>query len=113
MFLVDTAAGRIVSDDEIKASLAAEHPYGEWLAKSLVHLEDLPPRMMLTPQHASVVRHQRLFGVTNEELRLIIEPMARTGAEPDRLDGLRHAHSPCSRNARGCCTTTSPSSSRR
>ena len=37
--------------------------------------------MMLTPQHASVVRHQRLFGVTNEELRLIIEPMARTGAE--------------------------------
>ena len=82
MFLVDTAAGRIVSDDEIKASLAAEHPYGEWLAKSLVHLEDLPPRMMLTPQHASVVRHQRLFGVTNEELRLIVEPMARTGSEP-------------------------------
>jgi glutamate synthase (NADPH/NADH) large chain len=82
MFLVDTAAGRIVSDDEIKASLAAEHPYGDWLAKSLVHLGDLPPRMMLTPQHASVVRHQRLFGVTNEELRLIVEPMARTGSEP-------------------------------
>ena len=38
--------------------------------------------MMLTPQHASVVRHQRLFGVTNEELRLIVEPMARTGSEP-------------------------------
>ena len=82
MFLVDTAAGRIVSDDEIKASLAAEHPYGDWLAKSLVHLGDLPPRMMLTPQHASVVRHQRLFGVTNEELRLIVEPMARLGSEP-------------------------------
>jgi glutamate synthase (NADPH/NADH) large chain len=82
MFLVDTAAGRVVSDDEIKSSLAAEHPYGEWLATSLVHLSDLPPRIMLTPQHASVVRHQRLFGVTNEELRLIIEPMARTGAEP-------------------------------
>jgi glutamate synthase (NADPH/NADH) large chain len=82
MFLVDTAAGRIVSDDEIKASLAAEHPYGEWLARGLVHLDDLPPRMMLTPQHASVVRHQRIFGVTNEELRLILEPMARAGAEP-------------------------------
>jgi glutamate synthase (NADPH/NADH) large chain len=82
MFLVDTAAGRIVSDDEIKASLAAEHPYGEWLSKSLVHLWDLPTRMMLTPQHASVVRHQRLFGVTNEELRLIVEPMAATGNEP-------------------------------
>jgi glutamate synthase (NADPH/NADH) large chain len=82
MFLVDTAAGRIVEDEEIKASLAAEHPYADWLAKGLVHLEDLPPRMMLTPRHASVVRHQRLFGVTNEELRLIIEPMARTGSEP-------------------------------
>ena len=62
--------------------MAAEHPYAEWLAQGLVHLEDLPPRMMLTPQHASVVRHQRLFGVTEEELRLILEPMARTGAEP-------------------------------
>jgi glutamate synthase (NADPH/NADH) large chain len=82
MFLVDTAAGRIVEDDEIKSALAAEHPYEEWLAKGLVHLDDLPPRIMLTPQHASVVRHQRLFGVTNEELRLIVEPMARTGAEP-------------------------------
>jgi len=82
MFLVDTAAGRIIEDEEIKASLAAEHPYADWLAKGLVHLKDLPPRMMLTPKHASVVRHQRLFGVTNEELRLIIEPMARTGSEP-------------------------------
>ena len=72
-------------------SLAAEHPYADWLAKGLVHLEDLPPRIMLTPQHASVVRHQRLFGVTSEELRLIVEPMARYGGRADRLDGLRHA----------------------
>ena len=55
MFLVDTAAGRIVDDDEIKAQLAAEYPYGRWLEESQVNLEDLPPRMMLTPQHASVV----------------------------------------------------------
>ncbi|MGA2530797.1 MAG: glutamate synthase central domain-containing protein, partial [Acidimicrobiales bacterium] len=82
MFLVDTGAGRIVEDEEIKSALAAEHPYGDWLSKGLVHLHDLPPRLMLTPQHASVVRHQRLFGVTSEELSLIIEPMARTGAEP-------------------------------
>ena len=82
MFLVDTAAGRIVEDDEIKSSLAAQHPYADWLAKGLVRLEDLPPRVMLTPKHASVVRHQRLFGFTNEELRLLIEPMARDGSEP-------------------------------
>jgi glutamate synthase (NADPH/NADH) large chain len=82
MFLVDTEEGRIVEDEEIKAALAAEHPYADWLEKGLVRLEDLPPRRMLVPQHASVVRHQRLYGVTSEDLRLIVEPMARTGAEP-------------------------------
>ena len=82
MFLVDSAAGRIIGDDEVKSMLAAEHPYGEWLAKGLVHLDDLPPRIMLTPQHASVVRHQRILGVTKEELRLIVGPMAHAGVEP-------------------------------
>ena len=82
MFLVDTAQGRIVDDEEIKSRLAAEHPYGEWLDENLVQIEDLPDRRMLTPQHASVVTHQRLFGYTNEELRLIIGPMASSGAEP-------------------------------
>jgi len=81
MFLVDTAQGRIVGDEEIKAQLAAEHPYEQWLERQ-VALEDLPPRRMLTPQHASVVTHQRLFGYTAEELRLILAPMATTGAEP-------------------------------
>ncbi len=82
MFLVDTAQGRIVDDTEIKASLAAEHPYADYLAADQVHLDDLPPRRMLTPQHASVVTHQRLFGYTTEELRVLLAPMARTGAEP-------------------------------
>ncbi len=82
MFLVDTAQGRIVDDDEIKTDLAAAHPYGEWLHEHLVHLDDLPPRDMLTPQHATVVTHQRLFGYTNEDLRLLLAPMARSGAEP-------------------------------
>ncbi len=82
MFLVDTAQGRIVDDDEIKATLAAERPYGRWLDEGQINLDDLPPRTMLTPQHASVIGRQRLFGYTNEELRLILEPMARTGGEP-------------------------------
>jgi glutamate synthase (NADPH/NADH) large chain len=82
MFLVDTAAGRIVDDDEIKDVLAAEHPYAEWLEAGQIQLDDLPPRTMLTPQHASVVGRQRLFGYTNEELRLILQPMAKAGAEP-------------------------------
>ncbi len=82
MFLVDTAKGRIVDDDEIKAELAAEHPYGSWLAENQLRLDDLPRRTMLTPQHASVVTHQRLFGYTTEELRVLVTPMAKNGAEP-------------------------------
>ncbi|MHB8439154.1 MAG: glutamate synthase central domain-containing protein, partial [Acidimicrobiales bacterium] len=82
MFLVDTAQGRIVDDDEIKAALAAEHPYEQWLDEQQLTLEDLPPRTMLTPQHSSVVTHQRLFGYSAEELRIILIPMATNGAEP-------------------------------
>ncbi len=82
MFLVDTAQGRIVGDEEIKQRLAAEHPYGEWLAQGLLHLNDLPGRFMLRPQHSSVVKRQRAFGYTEEELKILLAPMARTGAEP-------------------------------
>jgi glutamate synthase (NADPH) large chain len=82
MFLVDTAAGRLVDDDEIKAELAAEHPYDEWLADDQIRLDELPARAMLTPQHGRVVTQQRLFGYTTEELRVILAPMARSGGEP-------------------------------
>ena len=82
MFLVDTSQGRIVADDEIKAQLAAEHPYGDWLAERQIHFDDLPSRFTLTPQHASVVTHQRLFGYTTEELKILVAPMAKAGYEP-------------------------------
>ncbi|HVC25289.1 MAG TPA: glutamate synthase large subunit [Acidimicrobiales bacterium] len=82
MFLVDTVAGRIVDDAEVKATLAAEHPYQDWLDKGLVRLSEMPRRDMLLPQHGSVVRHQRLFGFTGEELRVIVGPMATTAGEP-------------------------------
>ena len=82
MFLVDTAQGRIVADDEIKSALAAEHPYAEWLAREQIHFDELPPRFTLTPQHASVVTHQRLFGYTTEDLKVLLAPMAQTGYEP-------------------------------
>ncbi|MFF8812125.1 glutamate synthase large subunit [Streptomyces pactum] len=82
MFLVDTAERRIIEDDEIKAALAAEHPYAEWLETGLVHLTDLPDREHIVHTHASVTRRQQTFGYTEEELRVILAPMARTGAEP-------------------------------
>ncbi|MFF4170371.1 glutamate synthase large subunit [Streptomyces sp. NPDC001744] len=82
MFLVDTAEHRIVEDDEIKAALAAEHPYGEWLETGEIELSDLPEREHVVHTHASVTRRQQTFGYTEEELRVLLAPMARTGGEP-------------------------------
>ena len=82
MFLIDTAQGRIVDDEEIKTALAAEHPYGEWLEEGLVELDDLPEREHVVFSHDSVLRRQQLFGYTHEELKIIVAPMAPSGAEP-------------------------------
>ena len=81
MFLVDTAQGRIIEDDEIKAELANDQPYADWLDAGLVHLDDVPSRVALSPVHATAVQQQRLFGYTQEEMRILVAPMARTGAE--------------------------------
>ncbi|WP_327333419.1 glutamate synthase large subunit [Streptomyces anulatus] len=82
MFLVDTAEHRIIEDDEIKASLAAEQPYQEWLETGEIELSDLPEREHIVHTHASVTRRQQTFGYTEEELRVILAPMARTAGEP-------------------------------
>ncbi len=82
MFLVDTAAGRIVDDTEIKSGLAGEAPYDEWLTGGLMRLEDLPPREHIVYTHDSVARRQQTFGYTQEELKILLAPMAATGAEP-------------------------------
>jgi glutamate synthase (NADPH/NADH) large chain len=82
MFLVDLDEHRIVEDDEIKAALAAAHPYDEWLHAGLMHLDDLPEREHVVHTHASVTRRQQVFGYTEEELRILLAPMARSAAEP-------------------------------
>ncbi|RVU15737.1 glutamate synthase large subunit [Streptomyces antnestii] len=82
MFLVDTAEHRIIEDDEIKAGLAAEQPYAEWLEAGEIELSDLPEREHIVHTHASVTRRQQTFGYTEEELRVILTPMAKTGGEP-------------------------------
>ncbi|MBA0050388.1 glutamate synthase large subunit [Streptomyces sp. AJS327] len=82
MFLVDTAEHRIIEDDEVKAGLAAEQPYARWLEDGLIELADLPEREHIVHTHASVTRRQQTFGYTEEELRVLLAPMARTGAEP-------------------------------
>ncbi len=82
VFLVDTAAGRIIEDHEVKAGLAAQHPYDEWLHAGLLHLDDLPDRTRELPDGQALATQQRLFGYTEEERQVVLVPMARTGAEP-------------------------------
>lgn len=82
MFLVDTAAGRIVSDREIKSGLAAERPYQDWIDESLIGIDELPPGDAPRMEHHRVLLRQQIFGYTYEELDLVVAPMARTGAEP-------------------------------
>ncbi|MGW5075194.1 glutamate synthase large subunit [Rhodococcus sp. NPDC004095] len=81
MFLVDTAEGRIVPDAEIKLSLATEQPYAEWLYSGLLGLDELPPRPPIVHPHESVVRRQVAFGYTEEDLRILLTPMAASGGE--------------------------------
>ncbi|MFW0793070.1 glutamate synthase large subunit [Gordonia sp. CPCC 205515] len=81
MFLVDTAAGRIVDDEEIKDELAAEHPYQEWLDAGLVHIDHVAGRPHEHMAHHRVALRQQVFGYTTEELNLLVSPMAKTGAE--------------------------------
>src|SRR5665648_106090 len=81
MFLVDTEHGRIVSDEEVKSSLAAENPYEDWLHAGLINLRALPEREHVVHTAASVARRQQTFGYTQEELRILLSPMGRTGGE--------------------------------
>lgn len=82
MFLVDTAAGRIIEDDEIKAEVAALEPWEKWLDESRINLRDLPEREHIAHTPSSVNRRQRTFGYTEEELRVLLRPMALAGSEP-------------------------------
>ncbi|WP_091605265.1 glutamate synthase large subunit [Arthrobacter koreensis] len=82
MFLVDTAEGRLVEDSEIKAEIAAANPWAEWVRENQVSLEELPEREHVLHTKASINRRQRTFGYTQEELRILLGPMARSGAEP-------------------------------
>ncbi|MBH5319126.1 glutamate synthase large subunit [Paenibacillus sp. GSMTC-2017] len=83
MLLVDTEQGRIISDEEVKAAIASEHPYREWLNEHLVDLEDLPDAPELPePSHDTVQQRQQAFGYTYEDIRKVLEPMAGSGQEP-------------------------------
>ncbi|MFZ4721366.1 MAG: glutamate synthase-related protein, partial [Ilumatobacteraceae bacterium] len=82
MFLIDTAQGRIVEDEEVKRGLAQAQPYQHWLDEGLVELDELPDREHIVFSRQSVLRRQQMFGYTHEELKVLVGPMAKAGAEP-------------------------------
>ncbi|MES1164265.1 MAG: glutamate synthase large subunit, partial [Verrucomicrobiota bacterium] len=84
MFLVDTGAGRIVSDDEIKTEIARIEPWGLYLKEHLVSIADLPkPPSVIDPDSETVLRRQEAFGYTTEDLKVLVGPMATEGVEPN------------------------------
>ena len=83
LFLIDTIRGRIITDEEIKREISMARPYGAWLAEHMENLDDLPePEDVPKLNLETLEERQRAFGYTSEELKILIGPMAATGAEP-------------------------------
>ncbi|MGD1073391.1 MAG: glutamate synthase large subunit [Bryobacteraceae bacterium] len=83
MFLIDLEEGRIVSDNEVKDQLAGRQPYGDWLKEYQVTLDKLPePARVHGSDHSTIICRQRAFGYTDEDVRLLMTPMAVNGEEP-------------------------------
>src|SRR6202030_4316938 len=82
MLLVDLEQQRLIPDEELKATLAKSHPYGEWLERTQIVLEDLPPAAEAAPiSNLSLLDRQQAFGYTQEDLKILMTPMATTGEE--------------------------------
>jgi len=82
MLLVDLEEGRLIPDDELKSTLAKSHPYGEWLARTQIVLEDLPTAAEAAPiSNLALLDRQQAFGYTQEDLKILMTPMATTGEE--------------------------------
>jgi glutamate synthase (ferredoxin) len=83
MFLIDLSEGRIIDDVELKGKISKANPYGDWIKDNLVPLESLPPAPHVPePDHATVLRRQKAFGYTHEDIRILMAPMATNGEEP-------------------------------
>jgi glutamate synthase domain-containing protein 2/glutamate synthase domain-containing protein 1/glutamate synthase domain-containing protein 3 len=82
LFLLDLEEGRIVEDEEIKRRIARQQPYSEWYEGSVVHINDLPDREPTKPRIEPLRSRQLAFGYSQEDLKLIIAPMATKGEEP-------------------------------
>ena len=82
LLLVDTAAGRVLDDSDVKSRLAATHPYREWIREGTVHLDELdPPDHVPTPDPGTLLVRQQAFGYSVEDVQMLIAPMGQTGEE--------------------------------
>jgi len=91
MFLVDTVEGRIVTDREIKNRLSFRKPYAQWLKENQISLDQLPePVRVHASDHQTILSRQRAFGYTDEDLKMVLEPMAGKGEEPVGSMGTRY-----------------------
>jgi glutamate synthase (NADPH/NADH) large chain/glutamate synthase (ferredoxin) len=82
LFLIDLERGRIVDDEEVKRELSTRRPYGDWYAANAVPFSELPPSDQVTLSDQPLRTRQRAFGYTQEDLRVLLAPMAADGAEP-------------------------------
>jgi glutamate synthase (ferredoxin) len=89
MLLVDTVQGRLVDDEELKEHYACRQPYGEWLDANLIYLKDLPIPNQKVAAHSQEQRDRlyKAFGYSYEDVKDMILPMAKTGAEPTAAMG--------------------------
>src|SRR5439155_3038522 len=81
MLLVDTEQGRIVDDDELKRTLATANPYRSWIERSRIALDALPDPAPPQPTAVPLLDRQQAFGYTQEDLKVILAPMAATAEE--------------------------------
>ncbi|HEY4348551.1 MAG TPA: glutamate synthase large subunit [Gaiellaceae bacterium] len=82
IFLVDLEQGRIVEDAEVKAKIAGAKPYGRWFDDNVVNLGDLPPRPPRVPRVEPLRSRQLAFGWTQEDMKVILTPLAKNAEEP-------------------------------
>ncbi|TAN49354.1 MAG: glutamate synthase large subunit [Methylococcaceae bacterium] len=101
MLLIDTEQGRIIDDAEIKAQLAERAPYQDWLDKTQINLKDLPSAVApMAPDAQTLLDRQQAFGYTQEDIKIILKPMAATGQEPIGSMGVDAAPAVLSQRAR-------------
>ncbi len=84
MFVANLEEGRIISDEEVKESIVTQQPYGEWVDDNMIHLDDLDPvedLVLQQPERKTVLRRQKAFGYTHEDIEVILTAMAKTGKE--------------------------------